>query len=1100
MAPPGPPMPVPSKAAIRALRGLVLGTTCTLALVTEDRRRRINAARSAIRNGDRIRSARRYHPGGSAFAIALEEDSLSVEPGVINWKAPTRQGQTTTASTSSTSSQPEPQPPIFAYPPPAGERIQRHIPSLAHQAEEYRARARLGKLVDSSIIPIGRVSQVSPAQPAVDLSEAMADQAKALAKPMKTEAELEAAVRTLMNTWPIIDAASDQTALGKTSAELCQFCQRAGRMDLAQAVLQLAVKFGQLDEATYFAHDPLPVVRSLVPLNALKGELTDPAMEEDGSGARRAAFVKRLEDAASLFLPTFTAPHIPDFPLAKIVTIGKKLLKCAFAAFHHELINTIYTSIAKYPGDITEFTQWYNEKMQSTNDHALLVSSFVARPPSAGSLSKTVFLEIGGRVAEASRLSHYTQAGAILDTLIDISAPATYRLRTAWGTDLLYGEWQKNKDYKEIKRLFAKLIGPRKEEFRTPTIYHVNGVYRVMVQIAFEADKPAEAKALFDELLAFQPTADEDIRLTGLFALAKAKAGDWQGVQDDFQKAADAAANKGGLNARDTERVFVPIAKEYIRTHTIGETEDFLKQYIDEVGVPIGRNMVTLLANEYGALREVRSFVGWLDYCVQAGFAVDAAFSNAILHNCRKHWKMGFRELRIMYRKLRLLSPNFEDKVTQTIMTHAAISDARSIGRPSPSTAIKSRVVSLRMNNNNTPHAVANMATLAAAAQHNSSSYASPLSARHLLDEHDLYVAMKHAFASGSPTKAVRMYKHAVRGGMPPSEKCLKLAVAAAVKSEQSIGSTSSPLPTKRVPDFDVAVDLLKTAHMAGQDIDGATAYLAIAYIDALGSRKAATTAKSRKSNAKASVAAAVKSVLLRLDACDVQMTDLALNRAAFHMFKAGHMSGAIALAMSAANSPVGGGRPGYNVWNFSVLIAAHARLADADGIRAATEGAAASGVLRELMGYRVLKQSRGRLRNRLLEHELSATVHGPKHGHATPEAHKVHGDDLNAALQAVEDAINQAREARQQLSKERRALEAATISIMQQAALDAGHPPVDFDKRKKSRQKQHEDISSTRGSVSSGSSWDLLDMPVDQDGQLIEAEQPRAAAAVAAY
>ena len=79
------PFPVPSKAAIRVLRGLVFGTSCTLVLVTEDRRRRISAARQAIRNADRIRSAKGYHAGGSAFAVALEEEAFA-EPTVIRWK------------------------------------------------------------------------------------------------------------------------------------------------------------------------------------------------------------------------------------------------------------------------------------------------------------------------------------------------------------------------------------------------------------------------------------------------------------------------------------------------------------------------------------------------------------------------------------------------------------------------------------------------------------------------------------------------------------------------------------------------------------------------------------------------------------------------------------------------------------------------------------------------------------------------------------------------------------------------------------------------------------------------------------------------------
>lgn len=959
----------------------------------------------------------------------------------------------------------------------------------------------------------------------------MAEHVQTLSKPLRTPADLEAAVRALLNTWPAIeDSRRDQhVALAKVSAELCTACQKSARINLAQSVLQLAVKFGQLDEAAYFAHNPLPVVKSLMPYGSVAtelkdSELRDAHMEDASAEMRHAIFVKRLEDAANLFLPAFSSPSVMDVPLAKIVTVGKRLLECAFAARHNKLINSIYLAIAKYPRDITELSQWYNEQLQKSGDYELLVSSFIACPPTVNSLSKEAYLQIGDRVVEATGLTHDTQAGAVLETLLTITASSSYMLRTTWVTDLLYGQWQKTKDFNEIMKLFAKIAGLKKGDDKlASTVVHTNGIYRVMIQIALEADKTKEANALFAELKAAEPTAANDIRIIGLFALAKAKAGNWLGVQDDFQKAADAAAanpkNEGGrLPARDAERVFVPIAKEYVRTHTIGETEDFLKQYIEEIGVPIGRHMVTLIANEYGALREVRSFIAWLDYCTQAGFVADASFSNAILHNCRKHWMFGFRELRAMYRKLRLLSPNFEDKVTQTIMTHAAVSDARNIGsagREIRTRAHSPQTKSVGANGNNAngkrmPASFANMATLA---------HASPLSVgRHLLDEHDLYVAMKEAFAAGTLSKAVRMYKHAVRGGMPPSEKCLKLAVSCAIKSEL-LAIAASKGAHKEAPHFDVAVDLLKSAHMAGQNIDGATAYLAIAYIEVFGSRQVATTGRTRKSNTKASVAAAVKSVLLRLNASKVNITDLALNRAAFHMYKAGHMSGAIALAMSAANTSVGGGRPGYNAWNFSTLLQAYARNVDAEGIRTVTQGAVAADILRELMAYKTIKQVHRRVRASLIEHECEMDL-ARRTGTSSDGVEDSRYSDLKKSLQAVEEVLALARAARQKLSDERRELEMAAIRIMQQAALDAGHKPVDLDtvrigreqeKRKRGEhgyQQQHdqhqEDGDGTSsiasvGSISSGSTWDMLDMPVDEDGRLINAEEEKLPAAAGA-
>ena len=64
---------VPKKAALTALRGLIAGTSCTLLLVTEDRRRRINQARSAIENAEKLCLVKQYHATRSALHQELAE-------------------------------------------------------------------------------------------------------------------------------------------------------------------------------------------------------------------------------------------------------------------------------------------------------------------------------------------------------------------------------------------------------------------------------------------------------------------------------------------------------------------------------------------------------------------------------------------------------------------------------------------------------------------------------------------------------------------------------------------------------------------------------------------------------------------------------------------------------------------------------------------------------------------------------------------------------------------------------------------------------------------------------------------------------------------
>ncbi|KAK1594302.1 uncharacterized protein LY79DRAFT_589157 [Colletotrichum navitas] len=76
------PAPVPSKAAIHALRGLLFGTSCSLVLLAEERRQRIKLARSAVENGRRLKSIKRYSSSGAAALEALQEEAAT-DPNFI---------------------------------------------------------------------------------------------------------------------------------------------------------------------------------------------------------------------------------------------------------------------------------------------------------------------------------------------------------------------------------------------------------------------------------------------------------------------------------------------------------------------------------------------------------------------------------------------------------------------------------------------------------------------------------------------------------------------------------------------------------------------------------------------------------------------------------------------------------------------------------------------------------------------------------------------------------------------------------------------------------------------------------------------------------
>ncbi len=490
-------------------------------------------------------------------------------------------------------------------------------------------------------------------------------------------------------------------------------------------------------------------------------------------------------------------------------------------------------------------------------------------------------------------------------------------------------------------------------------VIHPDGAFRTMIQISLEAGESVDAERYFAQITALNPGAADNIRFVGLFALSKARLGDWMGVWRMFEKTRE----QGEAAGENRSRVFIPILKEHIRTHTIVETEAFLKAYIDKLHVRPSSAMVTLLANEYGNQRDVASFVSWLAYCADAGFKVDAAFSNAILRNCARSWKFCFRDLRTLYQGLRALSPNFENGVTGNIMKHAALSGSRLGGD-----AALARAVSLDIKQD-----------------------ARPTRGKFLLEQ-DVFLEMKRAYREKEYADATGIYQRAREDGTALSPRCLSLAVNACLQQPDA--------------DRDVAVRLLLSEQAKGHDISSAAAYLLISDLDAvhatLGS-DAATTA--------------INTACQGLEGRQLKISDTLLNKVALRLYEAKQFGSAISYALKAAD--IRGHRPGYNRWNFSVLLWAYSAQPNAAGIRRLVKNIAQTAHKSDGNCYKALKLARQVLRRSSSSWQV------------------------DKALKAVEEGLAKMKAEREKLGQEREEVAASVVEIMRRAAATSGSNPV---------------------------------------------------------
>jgi hypothetical protein len=456
-----------------------------------------------------------------------------------------------------------------------------------------------------------------------------------------------------------------------------------------------------------------------------------------------------------------------------------------------------------------------------------------------------------------------------LETLQDVcSRLVNTKLKPEWVIKLLICHWKQHHSFQAVEALFGTLKTPSLKD----TVFRAANVYRIMVELALEAGEEDKAESYFMAGVAEYPFLASDVRLWGVLARFHAKDGDWEAVRADFE-----AMRLGSSN---TSRVFVPIIKVYSETHTVRETEAFLKSYVDELKVPLCSHMVTMMAKQYGAIRDVDSLVEWLDYCSRADFPVDAAFTNAILVRCRRQWRFPFRDLRTLFRKLRALNPKFVDEHTEQIMKDAALADCKHGGK-----AAKGRLLSLRLGPNK-------------------------VSSQGKRDHiENAILAMKEALTCNHPERVASIYKRALRQGMPFSQHALRLAVQA--------------LLILKPNDYQRPYSFIRDAQSRGEDVSRVISYL-------LSEQLGQVTATAHDSD----VYNTIQETLTQFQKGGFQITDDLLHRAALICLTAGHFPGAINYALSAAQVHGASCGPCFNLQNFKILLAAYSELIDLNGIR----------------------------------------------------------------------------------------------------------------------------------------------------------------------
>lgn len=769
-----PPLPVPSKAAIHALRGLALGTSCVIGLIVEDRRRRISTLRTAINNKKKLRSSKYYHGAAGAAAHVVEDpvilsgDELhwhyrhdqprasqdrSTSNSSATWRGRDDQHEANDATVSATTvehiaEQRHPPPPMDT-PLNSREKPSPQMPSLRPLVKQPLNRDS-GGWVRS---PVAQ-TKTKPGQKVAELVTWSTSSINELIE------KDEAAFSTYLAD--LIAACETKTSFSKlddgwlnVSAIFCKRCQSTGKWPEAQRILTAVVRTGLLDEDRFYAYDPFPVLESILP-----------APETD----RKDLIEARLQSAIKLFLAKFKEK--PRSHAEEVLDMGKTLIGRLLHFNRPRLIHHVYWRVLGQLERPERFTAWFIQTLFDYHDHKSVVKYFRLNF-SKMAPDLTCFNTVVELVVQSVEAMRGAQLDPALHALAKLCNDTGLRPKAGWLIRLVELHWSRYKDLGKSREFFDQVLSTG----LVATLSEPEQLHQIMVKLSVLADDIPAAQHFYQQTTALAPHMATDIWLNGYMTLAKAKRGLWDDVWSDFSHMKP-HKNSQGLAYDQT---FIAVLKVFMQDHPISDVEDFINLYAGEMGVRLHRYMVTLVANKYGELHDAEGFMQWLGHCNAAGFALDPAFCNAILRNCRVKWKFPFQQLRKLFTTMQKLEPACVDAVTERIMHNAAMEDGYYPGKN-----IRQRIRLLGVSMSKLPY------------------YSKSA------NERDVLHAMTEELVHGRPVKAVVIYRRAVRFGMPWCPRCFRVAVTASLKqSGDNFGKT---------------IKLIGDAHQKGHDVTSTVA------------------------------------------------------------------------------------------------------------------------------------------------------------------------------------------------------------------------------------------------------------------------------------
>ncbi|KAA8575959.1 hypothetical protein EYC84_006124 [Monilinia fructicola] len=243
-----------------------------------------------------------------------------------------------------------------------------------------------------------------------------------------------------------------------------------------------------------------------------------------------------------------------------------------------------------------------------------------------------------------------------------------FRRSNNWFQKLLGTEWRVTRDIRATRERFDRL------KTVIPIICPPNAAYAVIIQLCVEAGDFQAAGKYHEQLFQVSGPCEDDILIRGQIARGKAMCDEWDDVKTEFAEMA-----KLNPNNKVYGDIFPPILKLFAQSHSVAETEEFTRCFLEQYKVPLTPYASNIMIGEYAKAKELRSILRWIEYATSVSTCLDADSFNTILSQLYKTWNFNFEQVFQVHRVMLKTSVEYTNDSTMALLRQFALKDSKGI-------------------------------------------------------------------------------------------------------------------------------------------------------------------------------------------------------------------------------------------------------------------------------------------------------------------------------------------------------------------------------------------------------------------------------------